>query len=65
VGVAPSAGRRVFGRFQRDAPAKNYGGFGLGRWAARRVAEAHGGVELSPTEGGGATFRVSLPCEEA
>jgi signal transduction histidine kinase len=64
AGVSPSAERRVFERFQRDAPAKNYGGFGLGLWVARRIAEAHGGgVELSPTEGGGATFRASLPCE--
>jgi len=62
TGVTASAEERMFERYQRAVPAANYGGFGLGLWAARRIAKAHGGrIEHSATEGGGATFRVSLP----
>ena len=53
---------RLFERFARFAPARHYGGFGLGLWIARLIVEAHGGtigVESQP--GQGATFFVDLP----
>ncbi|HYH95986.1 ATP-binding protein [Hyalangium sp.] len=61
-GIAPEDQERVFGRFERAAPIRNYGGFGLGLWRARHIAEAHAGsILLTRTEGGGATFTVVLP----
>ncbi|WP_240359004.1 ATP-binding protein [Pyxidicoccus trucidator] len=61
-GVAPEDEERIFGRFERAAPTRNYGGFGLGLWMARHIAEAHAGtLRLTRTEGGGATFTVVLP----
>ena len=35
---------RLFERFARFAPARHYGGFGLGLWIARVIVEAHGGT---------------------
>ena len=64
-GVALDDAERVFSRFERAASTRNYGGFGLGLWMARHIAEAHGGtVHLTRTEGGGATFTVLLPLDE-
>ncbi|RYZ43604.1 MAG: response regulator [Myxococcaceae bacterium] len=61
-GVGPEDAERIFGRFERAVPTNHHGGFGLGLWIARHVAEAHGGsIRLAPTEGGGATFTVVLP----
>jgi signal transduction histidine kinase len=61
-GVAPEDRERIFGRFERAVPTLNHGGFGLGLWVARLIAEVHGGsLHHTPTEGGGATFTVRLP----
>ncbi|HYO51486.1 ATP-binding protein [Archangium sp.] len=63
-GVALEDQERIFGRFERAAPTRNYGGFGLGLWMARHIAEAHAGsIHLTRTEGGGATFTVALPLD--
>ncbi|RKH46862.1 ATP-binding protein [Corallococcus sicarius] len=64
AGIGPEDQERVFGRFERAVPAKHHGGFGLGLWIARHIAEAHGGsIHLEPTEGGGATFTAVLPLD--
>jgi signal transduction histidine kinase len=61
-GVPPGDEERIFDRFERAVSTLNYGGFGLGLWMARHIAEAHAGtVELTRTENGGATFTVVLP----
>ncbi|MFL5452519.1 MAG: sensor histidine kinase, partial [Myxococcales bacterium] len=61
-GIAAEDAARVFGRFERAAPARHYGGLGLGLYIARQVVEAHGGtIEVRETPGGGATFSVILP----
>jgi signal transduction histidine kinase len=63
-GVGQEDQERVFGRFERAVPANHHGGFGLGLWMARHIAEAHGGsIHLEPTEGGGATFTTVLPLD--
>ncbi|MGC4115963.1 MAG: GAF domain-containing sensor histidine kinase [Myxococcales bacterium] len=61
-GIPPDARDRVFGRFERAAPLAHFGGFGLGLWIVRQVAEAHRGeVLLDSAPGRGSTFRVLLP----
>ncbi|WP_093523781.1 ATP-binding protein [Stigmatella erecta] len=61
-GIRPEDQERIFGRFERAVSEKHYGGFGLGLWLARYIAEAHAGnIRFMPTEGGGATFTVALP----
>jgi signal transduction histidine kinase len=65
IGVAPDDHQRIFERFERAVPERHYGGFGIGLWVARLVAEAHGGrirVQSQPAEG--STFVVELPLEE-
>lgn len=59
-GVPVSQRDKVFERFFTTDAAQE--GTGLGLAIVRTVVQAHGGVvELGETEGGGATFRVSLP----
>jgi signal transduction histidine kinase/CheY-like chemotaxis protein len=62
IGIAPEDHERIFGRFERAASARHYGGFGLGLWLVRELVHAMGGavgVESRPREG--ATFTVDLP----
>ncbi len=62
IGIPGEARERIFGRFERAVPTRNYGGFGLGLWLVRQAVEAHGGtVEVSSAPGEGATFTVELP----
>jgi len=52
----------LFERFARFAPARHYGGFGLGLWIARVIVEAHGGtIAVDSRVGEGASFTVDLP----
>jgi signal transduction histidine kinase/FixJ family two-component response regulator len=62
IGVPPGDADRIFGRFERAAPSRHYGGLGLGLFLTRHIVEAHGGsVGATTTPAGGATFTVSLP----
>jgi PAS domain S-box-containing protein len=62
IGIAPAEQIRIFQRFERAVPARHYGGFGIGLWAARQIIEAHGGTILvSSVPGAGSTFTVELP----
>ncbi|MFB1480898.1 ATP-binding protein [Corallococcus sp. RDP092CA] len=62
MGVRPEDRERIWRRFERAVPVRNFGGLGLGLWIVLQVVEAHGGsVGVSETPGGGATFTVSLP----
>jgi PAS domain S-box-containing protein len=61
-GVAPTELDRIWGRFERAASMRHYGGLGLGLYVARQIVEAHGGkVEAANAEGGGAIFTMRLP----
>jgi signal transduction histidine kinase len=66
IGVAEADRARIFDRFERAVPERNYGGFGIGLWLARLVAEAHGGsLRLEGPPGGGSTFVLELPLGRA
>jgi PAS domain S-box-containing protein len=62
IGIAADDVRRIFGRFERAAPARNFSGMGLGLYITRQAVEAHGGrISVSSQPGNGATFTVELP----
>ena len=64
VGIPSEHAERIFDRFYRVDPGRSpdRGGSGLGLAIAASVAEAHGGsVDYRPTDGGGATFVLTLP----
>jgi PAS domain S-box-containing protein len=62
IGIAGEDVRRIFGRFERAAPARNFSGMGLGLYITRQAVEAHGGrISVSSQPGSGATFLVELP----
>ena len=64
-GIPPAEAGSIFDRFWRLNPAVP-GGSGLGLAVSRGFVEAHGGrLWLDQTPGGGATFRFSLPTDEA
>jgi signal transduction histidine kinase len=60
IGVAPDQAGRIFGLFSRGSTAVE--GVGIGLAMCRRIVEAHGGrIWVEPAEGGGSTFRFTLP----
>jgi PAS domain S-box-containing protein len=62
IGVDACERERIFGRFERAVSSRHYGGFGIGLFMARRIAEGHGGsVRVEGAPGGGSTFVLSLP----
>ncbi|WAS91586.1 PAS domain S-box protein [Nannocystis punicea] len=62
IGISLKDQARVFQRFERAVSERHYGGFGLGLWVTRHVAEAMGGsVSVESTPAVGSTFRVHLP----
>jgi PAS domain S-box-containing protein len=66
IGIAPEDTERIFARFERAAPAQNYGGLGLGLYVTRSIVEAHGGtIQVQSTPGHGATFIIELPLRPA
>ncbi len=65
IGIEPDRQLHIFERFGRGVSARNYGGFGLGLWVVRRVADALGGtVRVESAPGEGAVFTLELPRAE-
>jgi two-component system OmpR family sensor kinase len=63
-GIPEQLRDKVFERFYRADNSRNRetGGSGLGLSIVKTIIERHAGrVEVLETEGGGATFKVSLP----
>jgi signal transduction histidine kinase len=61
-GVAEADRVRIFERFERAVSVRRYGGFGLGLWVARQIAEAHGGgITLESGPDADTVFAVDLP----
>jgi two-component system, LuxR family, sensor kinase FixL len=62
VGIQADQRERIFGRFERAAPAQHYPGLGLGLYVSREIVEAHGGrIRAEGAPGRGASFTVELP----
>lgn len=62
IGIQSKDIERIFGRFERGAPAAHYGGLGLGLYIARHLAESHGGqLRAQSQPGEGSTFELELP----
>lgn len=67
-GVPDQIREKIFQRFWRadTSRARETGGSGLGLSIVASIVEAlHGSIEVSESEGGGATFRVAFPLAEA
>ena len=61
-GIPPEQREQIFGKFVRGVSQRSWGGLGLGLFAARRIAELHGGsLGLDPGPDGGSRFTVRLP----
>jgi PAS domain S-box-containing protein len=62
IGIAPEDVDRIFSRFGRAAPVRNYGGLGLGLYITKHIVESHGGeIQVTSRVGHGATFAIDLP----
>ncbi len=56
---------RIFGMFQRLHGRSQYDGTGIGLAVCKKIVERHrGGIVAQGTEGGGATFVISLPVHQ-
>jgi signal transduction histidine kinase len=61
-GIPEAEKDRIFLRFERAAPMRNFGGLGLGLYVARQIVEAHGGeISLGARRPRGAQFVIRLP----
>ncbi|HEU0036119.1 MAG TPA: PAS domain S-box protein [Kofleriaceae bacterium] len=62
IGIDAADLDRIFGRFERAAPLRNYGGLGLGLYISRFIVEALGGtIRVSSQAGQGSVFHIELP----
>jgi two-component system sensor histidine kinase KdpD len=63
-GIPPADLERVFEKFQRLESRGKQGGVGLGLTICRGIVTAHGGrIGVVNREGGGASFRFTIPLE--
>ena len=64
IGIEPEKQKRLFSRFERAVPGRQYRGFGLGLWITRQIVEAMGGsISVESRPGQGSTFTVALPLD--
>jgi len=62
IGIAKEDHLRIFERFERAVPNRNYGGLGLGLYISRQIVEFHRGtIAVESAPGQGAVFTVELP----
>jgi signal transduction histidine kinase len=64
IGIPADKLPTIFGRFQRAAPARSYGGLGIGLYIVHAIVEAHGGtVAVESLADHGTTLTIELPLE--
>jgi signal transduction histidine kinase/CheY-like chemotaxis protein len=62
IGISPALQERIFERFGRAVPQREYPGLGLGLYIARQIMVAHGGtIRVESHAGEGSTFTIELP----
>jgi len=62
IGIEAAQQQRIFERFERAVSGPEFGGFGLGLWISRELAEASGGrIEVESAPGRGSKFSLLLP----
>jgi PAS domain S-box-containing protein len=62
IGIPAVDHPRIFERFERAVPTRNYGGLGLGLWITHQIVTGLGGaIGVTSAPGAGATFSVELP----
>jgi len=62
IGIPVQDLSRIFGRFERTAISRNYGGLGLGLYIASQVVGQHGGsIKAENRSNGGTSFVIELP----
>jgi PAS domain S-box-containing protein len=62
IGIDAADHARIFERFERAAPERQYGGMGLGLWISREILARMGGtIRVESRLGEGARFVVELP----
>jgi signal transduction histidine kinase len=62
IGIRAEDQARIFERFERAAPHRDAGGFGVGLWIVREIVGAlEGEVRVESAPGRGTTFTVVLP----
>jgi anti-sigma regulatory factor (Ser/Thr protein kinase) len=65
LGIAPHDHERIFGRFERAASSRHFGGIGLGLWIVKQIIDALGGtVAVESHPGKGSTFTVDCRCKQ-
>lgn len=62
IGIPKEQQRRIFSRFERAVPKKEYQGLGVGLYITSQIIAAHNGtIKLDSTEGMGSVFTIELP----
>ena len=62
IGIPVEDLSRIFGRFERTAVSRNYGGLGLGLYIASQIVEQHGGtIRAENRSSGGTSFVIEMP----
>jgi signal transduction histidine kinase len=62
IGISEEDQGRIFERFERAVPPRNFGGLGLGLWIVRQMVTAMGGaISVRSKKGEGSEFTLVLP----